>query len=339
MPPVNRSVVVAGLAVAMLVFGFGVYQATGFLKADRTAVHRPSEITAPAQPGTMYLVQGGALYRFRQGSFTRITSENGWMQPAMSPDGNQLVVVQRGMNSSDLFLMGTTSRAIAQLTHNIASSLPEYNHWAFYPRFSPDGSTLFYDYDPKDSYNSYQVDLAIFASPTANWRSSIQWSIPHPNTGGDVGPVPVRGGLLYTKFWLDDQCAVHPQIWLQARPRSQGVALTPKDVNCAQPAVSPDQKSLAMICTRGQTQSTELDVGTFDAGAATLGALTTLVKGELVASPAFSPDGKTIAYLAPVIAGHAFQLWTVGSSGSHAARALTTDLGLDSSSPPLWVSG
>src|SRR5258708_33072842 len=107
----------------------------------------------------MSLVQGGALYRFRQGSFTQITSEIGWMQPAMSPDGNQLVVVQRRMNSSDLFLMATTGRAIAQLTHNNASSLPEHNHWAFYPRFSPDGSTLFYDYDPKDSYNSYQVDL------------------------------------------------------------------------------------------------------------------------------------------------------------------------------------
>jgi Tol biopolymer transport system component len=335
---VNRSVVGAGLALAMLLFGFGVYHAAGLLKSDHTTVHRPNEITAPALPGTMYLVQSGALYRFQRGSFTKITSESGWLQPAMSPDGRELVAVQLRTNYSDLFLLTTSGRAISQLTHNSTTSPPEYSHWAFYPRFSPDGATLFYDYDPKDGYNSYRVDLAIFASPTSNWRTSIQWSHPHAYTGGDVGPLPVTGGLIYTKFWIDDQSMVHSQIWLQARPGSPGVALTPKDVNCIQPAVSSDQKSIAMICTRGQTQTAELDVATLDVNAAALGALATVVKGGLVASPAFSPDGKTIAYLAPVTTGGAFQLWTVGSTGSPAARALTTDLGLDSSSPPLWVA-
>jgi Tol biopolymer transport system component len=322
----------------MLVFGFGVYHAAGLLKADHSVVHKPNEITAPVLPGTVYVAQGGALYRFQHGSFTQITAEAGWMQPAMSPDGRQMVAVQRRTNYSDLHLLSATGRPTAQLTHNNGSALPEYNHWVFYPRFSPDGSMLFYDYDPKESYNSYQVDLTIFATPIANWRSSVQWSIPHPFTGGDVGPVPMQGGLLYTKFWIDDQSMVHSQIWLQVRPRSQGVALTPKDVNCVQPTVAADQKSIAMICTRGQTQSAELDMATFDPATGTLGTPTTLVKGQLVASPAFSPDGQTVAYLAPAETGGAFQLWTVGTTGTPAARAFTTNLGLDSSSPPVWVS-
>lgn len=334
----TRPLIGTGLALAMLLFGFGVYHAAGLLKADHSVVHRPNEITAPALPGTVYLVQGGALYRFRNGSFTQITPESGWMQPAMSPGGREMVAVQRKTNYSDLFLLTASGRPTSQLTHNNASALPEYNHWVFNPRFSPDGSMLFYDYDHKDGYNSYQVDLAIFATPTANWRSSVQWSVPYSYTGGDVSPVPIQGGLLYTKFWIDDQSNVHSQIWLQARPRSQGVALTPKDVNCVQPAVSADQKSIAMVCTRGEAQSAELDVAMFDATNSTLGALTTLVKGELVASPAFSPDGKAIAYLAPVTTGGAFQLWTVGTSGNPAARAFTANLGLDSSSPPVWVS-
>jgi len=166
----------------------------------------------------------------------------------------------------------------------------------------------------------------------------VQWSVPHPYTGGDVGPVPVQGGLLYTKFWIDDQSMVHSQIWLQARPRGDGAALTPRDVNCVQPTVSPDQRSIAMVCTRGQTQSAELDIATYDAGNTSLGTMTTLVKGELVASPAFSPDGKAIAYLAPVTTGGAFQLWTVGTSGNPGPRAFTTSLGLDSSSAPVWVA-
>ena len=331
----GRHLVVGGLVVAMLLFGFGVYFAAGFLKANHTTVNRPNEITAPALPGTIYLVQGGALYRFEHGSFARITAEEGWTQPAMSPDGRQMVAVQRRLNSSDLFLLTTTGRTVSQLTHNGSPSVPESNHWAFYPRFSPDGSTLFYDYDPKNRV-SYQVDLTIFASPAPNWRTSVQWTVPDPYTGGDVGPVPVNGGLLYTKFRIDDQSMVHSQIWFQARARSEGVALTPKDVNCVQPTVSPDQKSIAMVCTKGQPQSAELDVAKFDTSAATLG-LTPLVKGELLASPAFSPDGSTIAYLAPIAPGAAFQLWTVGTTGSPTPRAFTTSLGLDSSSPPIWV--
>jgi Tol biopolymer transport system component len=322
----------------MLLFGFGVYHAAGLLKVDQSVVNRPSEITAPALPGTVYLAQGGALYRFRNGSFTQITPEGGWMQPAMSPDGREMVAVQRKTNYSDLFVLTPAGKPTGQITHNSASALPEYNHWVFYPRFSPDGSMLFFDYDHKDGYNSFQVDLAIFATPTASWRTSVQWSVPHPYTGGDVSPVPVQGGLVYTKFWIDDQSMVHSQIWLQARPRSQGIALSPKDVNCVQPAVSPDQKSIAMVCTRGQTQSTELDVAAYDATAATLGSLTTIVKGDLIASPAFSPDGKTVAYLAPVTTGGAFQLWTVGASGNPVPRSFTTTLGLDSSSPPVWVA-
>jgi Tol biopolymer transport system component len=336
---VNRNLLVGGLVLAMLLFGFGVYVTTGLLKANHTTVNRPSEITAAALPGTIYLVQGGAMYRFQHGSFTQITAEGGWTQPAMSPDGRQMVAVQRHLNSSDLFLLTAAGRPISQLTHNTSQSVPESNHWAFYPRFSPDGSTLFYDYDPKVSYNGYQVDLTIFASPVTNWRTSVQWTIPHPYTGGDVGPVPVQGGLLYTKFWIDDQSVVHSQIWLQARPRSEGVALTPNDLNCVQPTVSPDQKSIAVICTKTHSQTAELDLATFDPNTATLGGLTPLVKGELVASPAFSPDGKTIAYLAPVAPGAAFQLWTVGTTGSPAPRAFTTSLGLDPSSQPLWVSG
>lgn len=333
----TRPLIGAGLALAMLVFGFGVYHAAGFLKADHSVVNRPSQITAPALPGTVYLVQGGALYRFRNGSFTQITPEGGWMQPAMSPDGREMVAVQRKTNFSDLFVLTTAGKPTSQITHNNASALPEYNHWVFYPRFSPDGSMLFFNYDDKDGYNSFQVDLAIFATPTASWRTPVQWSVPHPYTGGDVSPVPIQGGLVYTKFWIDDQSMVHSQIWLQARPRSQGIALTPKDVNCVQPTVSPDQKSIAMVCTRGQTQSTELDVATYDPSAATLDSLTTIVKGDLIASPAFSPDGKTVAYLAPVTTGGAFQLWTVGASGNPSARSFTTTLGLDSSSPPVWV--
>jgi len=335
-----RWLIGAGLVIAMLVFGIGVYNAAGYLKGSRKAVQRPTQITAPPLPGAMYLVQGGAIYRFQHGSFTQITTDDGWMQPAASPDRTQLVVVRREPNYSDLYLLSTTGKQIAQLTHDSAPGPAEENHWSFYPRFGPDGKTVFYSFDPKDYFDSYRVDLAIFASRLDPSTRAVDWTVPNDYTGGDVSPVPLHSGaLLYTKYSIDDSFQVHSQIWIQDRPRSAGQALTAPELGCSQPALSPDEKLIAMICARGSNQAAELDVATFDPVTLAVGSPATLVSGRLVTAPVFSPDGKTIAYLAPVTAGGNFQLWTVTSRGPASVRNITSDLGLDSLSAPVWLGG
>lgn len=332
-----RWLVGVGLVIAMLGFGIGVYHAAGLLKGGRGTVHRPTEISAPSLPGTMYIVQGGAIYEFRHGSFTQITPENGWMQPSPAPHG-ELVAVRRQPNYSDLYLLTTAGKTVAQLSHNSSTGAAEQNHWTFYPRFSPEGTLLYYDFDPKDYFDSYRVDLAIFASPVdANGRA-VEWTQPNNYTGGDVGPLPLRdGGLIYTRYSIDDSFQVHGQIWVQKRPQSPGQALTPSELGCSEPALSPDEKLIAMVCNKGANQTAELDVATFDPTTLTLGSPAALVTGQLVASPAFSPDGKTIAFLAPSTPGGGFQLWTVSSSGPASVRDITTDLGLDSTSAPVWM--
>ena len=326
-----------GLVIAMLAFGIGVYHATGLLRGDRRAVHRPDEVSAAPLPGTMYVVQSGAIYRFQRGSFTQVTPENGWMQPSAAP-GNKLVAARRQGNYSDLYLLTSGGKTDAQLTHNASSGSAEDNHWSFYPRFSPDGQTLYYDFDPKDYFNSYRVDLAIFASRIDPSSRAVEWTEPNEYTGGDVNPLPLQGGgLIYTKYSIDDSSQVHSQVWVQKRPQTAGQALTAPELGCGQPALSPDEKLIAMVCTKGSNQAADLDVATFDPAALTLGSPATLVSGQLVASPVFSPDAETIAYLAPSTAGGNFQLWTVGSSGPASVRDITTDLGLDSTSAPVWI--
>jgi len=335
-----RWLIGAALLCAMVVFGIGVYHAAGYLKGGRPVVHRPTEVSAPSLPGTMYLVQAGAIYRFQHGNFTQITREDGWMQPAASPDGKQLVVVRREPNYADLYLLTTTGKQTAQLSHNSAPGPAEDNHWTFYPRFSADGQTVFYDFDPKDYFNSYRIDLAIFASRLDPTSRAVEWTVPNDYTGGDVSPLPLKtGGLLYTKYSIDDSFQVHSQIWSQNRPRTAGQALTAPALDCGQPALSADEKLIAMICTNGSNQSAELDVATFDAATLTMGSPATLVSRQLVTAPVFSPDGKTIAYLAPSMPGGNFQLWTVNSSGPASVRDITSDLGLDSLSPPVWLGG
>jgi Tol biopolymer transport system component len=335
---VTRWLVGVGLVAAMFAFGFGVYHAAGFLRAERNAVHKPTETSAPSLPGTIYLVQAGAIYRFQKGTFTQITSEAGWMQPSAAPN-NQLVVVRRQSNYSDLYLLTTGGRPVAQLTHD-ASRTVEANHWAFYPRFSPDGQTVFYDFDPKDAASTYRADLTIFASRIDPRSRAVVWTQPNPYTGGDVNPVPLRNGMLiYTKYSIDERSQVHSQIWIQRRAGSPGLALTPPEEGCAEPAVSPDEKVIAMVCNRGSSQSSDLEVATLDLDSMKLGTPTPLVKEQLVASPAFSPDGKTIAFLAPTTPGGHFQLWTVASSGPPSPRSITSTLGFDSDSAPVWVEG
>lgn len=334
-----RWLVGAGLLIAMLAFGVGVYHAAGYLRGEKPQVHRPTEITASPLPGTIYLTQGGAIYRFQRGSFTQLTSVDGWTQPAAAPDG-QIIAVRRGVNSSDLYLLATSGRQLAQLTHNSAPGPAENNHWAFYPRVAPDGQTLFYDYDPKDPYNNYKVDLAIFATRISPGAGAVDWTEPNDFTGGDVNPVPLKdGALIYTKYSIDDQSQVRSQIWIQRKAGSPGIALTTPDLGCSQPAVSPDEKSIAMICSKGSNQSADLDVASFDQATLSLGSPSTLVSSQLVASPAFSPDSKTIAFLAPSTAGGGFQLWTVNPGSPGSVRGITTDLGLDSTSAPVWLAG
>ena len=49
----------------------------------------------------------------------------------------------------------------------------------FYPNVSPDGKTLLYSYDAKDRFNTFRVDLAIWAMPPVAYppaSDTVRWS-------------------------------------------------------------------------------------------------------------------------------------------------------------------
>lgn len=335
----KRALTYLVLLVAMCAFGFGVNRAAGALKSNSARVERPSSTYAESLPGTMYVAQNGALYKLHGGTFTQITDDAGWTQPSASPDGKQLVAVQRHAQYSDVYLLDGNGHVLTQLTHN-QSPLTEGNHWAFEPRFSPNGEAVYFAYDNKIP-GSYQVDLSILAMRADGSGGDVVWTAPNDYTGGDTDPVPLRsGGILYTKYSINLQGAVHSQVWITTSPGATGTSLTKPEEDCSQPAVSPDQASIAMICRRGQLQSTELVMATLDSTNGSIGQETVLMRGQLAASPAFSPDGHTIAFLAPVQQGESFQLWTVPATASpspSAARPVTQNVGLDSSAPPAWL--
>ena len=313
-----KALALVAITAAWLAAGVGVYLALGAHRATVAAgASRPGEepaVAGPLQrlPGTLYLVQNGTLYRLQHGSFTPLLTARGtasWTMPAVSPNGQSLVVVRRDYAYSDLYLVDTNGHTQAQLTHD-ASGTVELNHWAMYPKIGADGSTLWFSYDPKDVYSSYNVVMAVWSMPLGGTASQMrEWTIPHDYTGGDVQPVPLPSGagVIYTKYALETaENRIMGQLWLSNRAGTAGVALTPPDDDCSQPALSPDGRRVAMICTGGK-QLASIEVAAFDGR--TLGPRQVVVSGQLAAQPTWSPDGQSLVYLAAEgITGH-FQLW------------------------------
>ena len=381
----SKSLPVIGLVVAMLLTGIGTYT---YLGAHQSVVRRPakapSEVKLPAPTpesllsGTLYVAQGGALYSLAGGQFKELTAAAGWMQPQALPGGTTLVAVKREGTYADIYQLAADGKVIARLTNNAAPSRYSdigSNHWSFYPTPAPDGKTVFMSYD-SDKALDYQADLAIWQMPLggtrAQWR---QWTVPNNYTGGDVQPLPLAsGGLLYVKYDQDSDGSKAAQIWFKPQRTGRATPLTKLEDDCSQPALSPDGKTLAMICSSKQ-QFSHLVLADFDGSG--IGPLRTIVTDHMVAQPAWAPDGSGIAYLAPAQPDQPFQLWwlpkagyavpspaptpsaTTAASPSPGRKAtptpgrrpspspspsprpvtpiqITTDLGFDASSPIAW---
>jgi hypothetical protein len=316
---IPRFLLAAGLAVLMVVTGVTSYVYMGSRQSKVAApVQKPPTATPKPQafslPGTLYLAQSGALYSFSAGRFHQLTAEEGWMQPSAYPDGSALLAVKRSGFFSDVYKVTRFGEVVIQVTSNQAAPRDRWdtgaNAWSFYPRLSPDQRTLWMSYDgPKAAGNGYfGVDMQVWAVP---WGSSIRqgrlWTIANDYTGGDMQPVPLGGGgIIYTKYSYDSNGNRVGQLWFTNRAGSNGKALTSSDAGCAQPSVSPDGGTIAMICNYGK-QVSYLTIAAWNGSS--LGGLRTLISDQLVAQPAWAPDGSGIAYLAPGGATGPFQLW------------------------------
>jgi WD40-like Beta Propeller Repeat len=390
---ISRAVVAAGIAVLMVVSSVGTYMYLG---------SRQSKVAAPAQlpgsatpspsafdmPGTLFVTQAGAIYSFSAGRFHQLTPVGaGWTQLAPYP-GGKLLAVKRLLLYSDVYIIDRFGKVLKQLTHNTAAAGnfdPSARHWSFYPRLSYNKKSIFMSYDkPKFGFD---VPMSIWSMPVGGsigqgrlWSNAIDY------TGGDIQPLPLRSGIIYTKYSYGPDCSgLESQLWFTSAPEAafggqvcyppagagHGRPLTSASEGCAQPSLSPDGKTIAMICTH-KTQVSYLELASWNGK--TLGPRRIIVTNQLVAQPTWAPDGTGIAYLAPSVLGSGFQLWFLPKaaytpptpSPSPASPSptpgvtpnpspspspsptgppvvtkpllMTSNLGLDATSPIVWLS-
>jgi WD40-like Beta Propeller Repeat len=335
------AVLAAALAFAVLwgSAGVGVYKLLGSRKgtfAQQAA--RPDQANTninPALarlPGTLYLVQGGALYRLQQGRFTSVLPAGGWGQPAFLPGGQGLVLVKRDASGfSDLYRVDATGHP-QQLTHNQGKGAVQgidpgtqlvTQYWAMFPRTSPDGTQLYFATDRYKHLRCcpFDVTLRLAQLPINGAGTPKFWTVDavtqtdtHTEdgdyAGGDSRPVPLpAGGLMFVRYAYQGT-TVNSQLLLVRQARGAPAQLTAPADRCDEPSLSPDGTRVAMVCSYGR-QTTSVEVAAFDG--TSLGARQVLVTGVQAAQPVWSPDGKELLYFAPVgITGH-FQLWSVAA--------------------------
>ena len=331
---------VAAVVVAFAVLwgsaGFGVYRLLGSHRgmiAARAA--RPGDAGAGVSPelarmpGTLYLVQDGALYRLNQGKFTTVLQPGGWGQPSLLPGGQGLVLMKRDPSGfSDLYRIDATGRA-QQLTHDQGKGAVQgidpggqlvTQYWAMFPRVSSDGTQLYFT---TDSYKHnrccpFDVTMRLAQLPISGRGTPKFWTVDavtqtdtHTEdgdyAGGDSRPVPLAtGGLLFVRYSYEGT-TVTSQLMTIRQARGAATQLSAGMDRCDEPSLSPDGRRVAMVCSYGK-QTTSLEVAAFDGN--TLGPREVLVTGVQAAQPVWSPDGTKVLYLAPVgITGH-FQLWS-----------------------------
>lgn len=334
--------IVAALA-AMALFGLVVYSVMGTLKSTKNISHKPTQTRALIDlPGTVILVQGGNIYRLNNLQFTQVKAPAyDWVQVEPAPDGDILAVAYASMYSN-VYLLNPQGQILRQLLQE-SSSYYFQNHWAYYPKVSPNGATLFYATDWLDPYAAYDVDFQIQAVPFANPSAhATVWSSPNHYQGGDVEPVPLaNGGIIYAKYAVATTGATYAQLVYASSPYANPVYLTTAAQDCAEPALSPSGTEIAMVCTDNSLQTTQLEVVSFNG--TTLGTPVVVSTGPLPASPTWSANGKSLIYLNTLLTDKAspFQLWWIPNALAakpSLPQQVTADLDFTATSPPIWSS-
>lgn len=294
-----------------------------------------------ALPGRLLFGKSGDLWLWQGETGNQLTHAGDVFQPAWSPDGSKIAFVQRGESYSDLMMMAADGSAVRRLT-NHGSSFPPHSYeriydtmWAFYPAFSPDGTTIAFasQYGPPAGSPAADYHLSLFSVPAGGGASK---SLLYGNDQGHVGRLVYASDGRSIIFAYGPVALEPPQLYRYDLASGAGGPWEGLPEQSYDPVVSPNGRWLAFAAR---------DAGRTDIFAVPLGggAPVRLTSLGTARSPAFSPDGRWLAFLAIAPDSHGFDLWVAelqeaqgGALSALSPRQVTQNLGIDADSGLAW---
>jgi TolB protein len=132
------------------------------------------EVQGEQLPGKLVFVRDGTIWVWQGKQAKPLLGDGSVWQPEWSADGSELAYIERGASYSNILLADDQGNELVQLTRN-DSDLPLQSHeriydtmWAFYPTWSPGGKriTIATQYAPPVGSPAMEYTLAIYSLST-----------------------------------------------------------------------------------------------------------------------------------------------------------------------------
>ena len=247
---------------------------------------------------------------------TKLTTRSGAaeLQPAWSPDGEQIVYVRRGgiTGRADLWVMKASGRGRTRVT---STPVPERD-----PSWSPDGTHLIY---------------AARTGPGGPFRIFVANA---DGSGRDQLTTQAAGSADRSPVWSPDGSRIafvsnraggFPELYLMFADGTGVVRLTTNSFVDANPSWSPDGTRLVFerCCENGTSDLFTIDVAT----RAEVNLTPSPTQQDF--DPVWSPDGTQIAFASFEVGQGNLDIWAMNADGTAPIR-LTQEAGPDLS--PHW---
>lgn len=291
-------------------------------------------------PGRILFAKQGDIWIWQDDTGRQLTTSGDLWQPSWSPDGTLITCIRRGQSYSDVMLLAADGSSPVTVTQNSSNEpLNSFERiyssiWAFYPVFSPDGRDVTYSSQagPPGQSPAVEYRLTLFTAPAGGNSAPQQLFASAEGQVGRMAYAP-DGELIFEFAPTSvDQQPVLQRLDPQSEQATPLANVPPTSYN---PAISADGTWLA-YATRTDNRT---DLFALPLAGGTPTQLTTVGSAR---APAFSPDGKQLAFLAVAPGGNGFDLWVAnlaiegGTIRADTPRQITTNMQIDADSGLSW---
>lgn len=303
----------------------------GLIAGGLTAATVRQSLDAQEQTGRMLFVRDGAIWVWENGEAERVWQEEGVSDARWSPVGDSVLFVRAGNSYSDLVILNLANQVTTQLTYFQSGeqvgteAYTQSSYWAVDPAWCRSGRIAF------------ASDAAGGGSPLQLWiidsLGSEPYLAPVLANEDDIDSITLSGSgeiAAYVMRERQPDGTSDTNVWLRDLNTGESFLAAQSSGEVFDPALSPDGQDLAVTIrdTEGKTDVWLVSRESLER--------TRVTRDGVSLSPAWSSDGRQLAYLKLV--DYQFAVWAApvrnGNPGD--GRKLFEAKGLDSTSGISW---